>query len=132
LVAGQAEIAFIDDIQRHATTPLTCLRQNFSLPQLGALLSTFDLLLCHDSGPMHLAAAVGTRVVALYGSQDRSVFAPIGADHICLSPPLPCTNCVLPDLCKADDSYRTYCVRNIREEDVLRAIQQQLRTDATV
>ena len=131
LVAGPAEIAFIDDIQQHATTPLTCLRQNFSIPQLGALLSTFDLLLCHDSGPMHLAAAVGTRVVALYGSQDRSVFAPIGDHHICLSPPLPCTNCLMPDLCIPNDSYRTYCVRHIRKEDVLRAIQQQLRTDAT-
>ena len=128
LVSGPAEKQLTDDIQRQMRTPIKCLRQDFSLSQLGALLSTFDSLLCHDSGPMHLAAAVGTTVVALYGSQDKDLFAPIGADHICLAPPLPCTNCVLPNLCKPGDSYNTYCVRNILESDVLDAIRKQLQS----
>lgn len=127
LVSGPAEKALTDEIQRLMKTPVADLNQGFSLPQLGALLSTFDLLLCHDSGPMHLAAAVGTPVVALYGSQDRVLFAPVGAGHICLSPPLPCLHCVLPNRCTPGDSYNTYCVRNIRESDVVTAVTAQLK-----
>ena len=126
LIAGPTEQQIVDEIQRRAKTPMRCLTTALSIPQFGALLSKFDLLLCHDSGPMHLAAAVGTRVVALYGSQDKTVFAPIGEDHICLSPPLPCTNCVAPDQCQISDSYHNYCVRNIRPTDVLHAVQRQL------
>lgn len=132
LVAGPAEQHLTDEIQRLMATPTKCLQQNFSLPQFGALLATFDLLLCHDSGPMHLAAAVGTPVVALYGSQDKTLFAPLGTDHICLSPPLPCTHCALPDACKPGDSYNTYCVRNILAADVLNAIRQQLPVAAAL
>lgn len=39
-----------------------------SLRQLVALLSLCDLLLTNDSGPMHIASAVGTPLVALFGS----------------------------------------------------------------
>ena len=38
-----------------------------SLVQLGGVLSQAAILVCNDSGPMHMATAVGTRVVALFG-----------------------------------------------------------------
>ena len=126
LVAGPAELHLVEEIQKRMTTPAACLRQSFTVPQLGALFASFDLLLCHDSGPMHLAAAVGTRVVALFGSQSRTIFGPVGVGHITLSPPLPCVNCVAPDLCQRDDAYHNYCVRNITTAEVVAAVRRSV------
>ncbi|MBI3887092.1 MAG: glycosyltransferase family 9 protein [Opitutae bacterium] len=127
LVAGPAELHLVEEIQRRMTTPVACLRQPFTVPQLGALFASFDRLLCHDSGPMHLAAAVGTRVVALFGSQSRIIFAPVGAGHVTLSPPLPCVNCVAPGTCQRDDAYHNYCVRNITPAEVAAAVRRALQ-----
>jgi len=128
LVAGPAEQAIVNAIRQHMQTPVVCLQQTLEVPQLAALFASVDLLLCHDSGPMHLAAAVGTRVVALYGSQNPANWRPLGAHHTVLQPPLPCVNCVSPGICQRDDSYFNHCVRNITVPDVLAAVRAQLRT----
>ena len=48
-----------------------------------AVLGQCNLLLCHDSGPMHLAASQGTRCVALFGNFNRPrQWFPYGSDHI--------------------------------------------------
>jgi ADP-heptose:LPS heptosyltransferase len=48
-----------------------------------AVLKQCNLLLCHDSGPMHLAASQGTRCVALFGNFNRPrQWFPYGPDHI--------------------------------------------------
>jgi ADP-heptose:LPS heptosyltransferase len=47
-----------------------------------AVLGRCHLLLCHDSGPMHLAASQGTRCIALFGNFNRPrQWFPYGADH---------------------------------------------------
>jgi ADP-heptose:LPS heptosyltransferase len=126
LVAGPAEAQLVDAIRGRTTAPVACLRRALSVPQLGALLAGFDLLLCHDSGPMHVAAAVGTRVVALFGSQSPTIFGPVGPGHVTLSPPLPCATCVAPGVCRRDDAYFNYCVRNITPARVLDALRASL------
>ena len=130
LVAGPGEQALIDGIRRHARQTPAVVDAVLSLPQLAALARRFDVLLCHDSGPMHLAAAVGTRVVALLGSQNPVLFAPPGAGHTVLQPPLPCQHCVAPGECVPGDSYRNYCIRNLSEGDVFAALRAQLARSA--
>jgi ADP-heptose:LPS heptosyltransferase len=127
LVAGPAEQKIVDTIRQHMRTPVACLQQTLTVPKFAALFASVDLLLCHDSGPMHLAAAVGTRVVALYGSQNLANWHPLGSHHTVLQPPLPCVNCVSPGICQPDDSYFNHCVRNITVPDVLAALRAQLR-----
>jgi ADP-heptose:LPS heptosyltransferase len=126
LIAGPGEENVVHQILSHAGTDQMVIDQHLSVPQLAALIAQFDLLLCHDSGPMHVAAAVGTRVVALLGSQNPVLFAPPGPGHTVLQPPLPCRNCVAPGICVPGDSYRNYCVRNISVEQVFAAIRDQL------
>ena len=130
IVAGPAETGLVDAIQARMTTPAACLRRPLTVPQLGALLAGFDVLLCHDSGPMHMAAAVGTRVVALFGSQSPVIFGPVGEGHVTLSPPLPCERCVAPGVCKPDYAYFNYCVRNIDPARVLDALRRILHVHA--
>jgi heptosyltransferase-3 len=127
LVAGPAEQIIVNAICQRMQTPVVCLQQTLEVPQLAALFACVDLLLCHDSGPMHLAAAVGTPVVALYGSQNLANWRPLGPHHTVLQPPLPCVNCISPGICRPDEPYFNHCVRNITVPDVLAALRAQLR-----
>jgi len=126
LVGGPGEQAMLAEIQRHAGTRLASVTESLSVGRLAALAQLCPLLLCHDSGPMHIAAAVGTPVVALLGSQNPALFAPSGAGHTILQPPLPCTACVAPGQCVPGDSYHNYCVRNITEDAVWAALRRHL------
>ena len=65
-----------------------------TLPQLTALLARMDLLVANDSGPMHLAAAVATPVVAIFGPTRPDLQGPWGEGHkIVLKAGLPCLGC---------------------------------------
>lgn len=65
-----------------------------SLKQLAALLSRLTLLVSNDSGPMHLAAAMGTRVVGIYGPTRPDLQGPWGEGHeIVVKTGLPCLGC---------------------------------------
>jgi len=57
-----------------------------TLPELAALFQLCRLVLCNDSGAMHLAAAVSTPVVALFGLTDPGRTGPLGRGHAVLAP----------------------------------------------
>jgi ADP-heptose:LPS heptosyltransferase len=126
LVGGAAERGLIGEIRRSAKTHLLLIEAPPTLPRLAALARTCTALLCHDSGPMHVAAAVGTPVVALYGSQNPVLFRPHGMGHTQLVPAQPCAACVAPGLCVPGDSYRTRCVQTITAEQVFAALKATL------
>lgn len=65
-----------------------------SLGELKGLLSVCDVLLCADSGVMHMAAACGCRVVALFGPQRAEWFGPVGDGHrVVKIDPMSCRPC---------------------------------------
>jgi ADP-heptose:LPS heptosyltransferase len=62
--------------------------------EVAALLSLAAVTVTNDSGLMHLAAAVGSRVVAIFGPTSPSLgFAPLGEGHIVLNLGLRCSPC---------------------------------------
>lgn len=126
LIAGSNERHLVDAIAQGMTQTVARIDDSLSVPQLAALLAQFDVLLCHDSGPMHVASAVGTPVVALFGAQGSVVFAPLGEGHGLLSPPIPCVNCVSPETCVKGDTYRMRCVQNISPGEVVTALSKIL------
>lgn len=66
------------------------------LVRAAALLSHADVAVTHDSGVMHMAAARGLRVVALFGSTSPVLgFAPSGPGHRVLGRDLPCRPCTV-------------------------------------
>lgn len=82
------------------------------LPTLAALLRRSDALLTNDSGPMHLAAALGVPTVALFGATDPGLTGPYGEAHrvfrstcslapcfsrLCLQESRPCSEGTPPD-----------------------------------
>ena len=66
---------------------------DLDLGKLARLLASLDLLVTNDSGPMHLAAAVGVRCVALFGPTDPARTAPAGAGHRVLHTDRWCSPC---------------------------------------
>ncbi len=69
---------------------------NEPIPRVAALLSGCALAVSHDSGLMHVAAARGLRVVALFGSTSPVLgFAPAGEGHVVLCRDEPCQPCTL-------------------------------------
>ena len=68
-----------------------------SMGALAAVLESADLLVTNDTGPMHLAAAVGTRALAIFGSTSPIWTGPWGDGHRVLSHPVPCQPCFRRD-----------------------------------
>ncbi|HVS50782.1 MAG TPA: glycosyltransferase family 9 protein [Opitutaceae bacterium] len=122
LVGGPGDEPLLAGIRRHTRMHVLTPPGPLSIARFAALARLSHALLCHDSGPMHVAAAVGTRVIALYGSQNAALFRPAGAGHTLLQPPLPCVDCVAPDRCVPGDSYRNFCVRQVATDRVLAAV----------
>lgn len=61
-----------------------------TLGALAALLRRCRLVVAGDTGPLHLAAALGRPTVALYGPSDPILAAPVGTGHRVIKHPCPC------------------------------------------
>jgi ADP-heptose:LPS heptosyltransferase len=89
--------------------------------ELLALLSRADLLVANDTGPVHLADALGTRSVALYGPNTPHRYGPRLAGSRALFADLPCSPC-LDDRTMKRSSCRHYrCMEALDVPSVLAA-----------
>ncbi len=79
-------------ITHHASRVLD-LSGRTTIKQLAAVSEASDLFLGVDSAPMHIAAAVGTPVVALFGPTQENLWGPYGRGHIVISKDMPCKPC---------------------------------------
>lgn len=89
LTAGPGEEALVRQValqMRNAPVVVPLLRAE----ELAALFSRYDLLIAGDTGPLHLAAALGCHTVAIYGPSDPVRVAPVGEGHQVLKKPCPC------------------------------------------
>lgn len=102
------------------------------LPMLAAALSECDILVTNDSGPMHLAAAVGTRTLVVSGPADTKETAPGGPGHVYLQRlDLPCVPCVKNECPRRGAGFilpeaERECLRLIEVPEVLTAAQRML------
>lgn len=85
-----------------------------TLRQAAALLARCECLVTNDTGTMHVAAAVGTRVVAIFGSTNPLTTYPYGDGHIMVREPVACSPCMLRD-CPIDHR----CMTRITPDRIL-------------
>jgi len=86
-----------------------------SVRESAAVLTQAQVYLGHDSGPMHLAAAVGTPCVAVFSSRNLpGEWFPHGSHHRVLYHPISCQGCKL-DVCI---ELNKRCIRSIRVDEV--------------
>jgi len=86
------------------------------------LLAQCQLLVCNDSGPMHLANLLHVPVVAVFGSTNPTWFGPRGGrDRIVIRPEFWCRPCF--DYCMFD---QPYCLSTISPENVIRSVAESI------
>ena len=95
LTGGASERPLTDAIAAKIRGPVLNAAGQTTLDQLAALLARCQWVLGSDSGPLHLAVAVGTPTVHLYGPVSADKFGPWGdpACHVVLQTPWPCAPC---------------------------------------
>jgi heptosyltransferase-2 len=125
---GQADSAIADRIESAISSPPSAildLAGKTSLRELMALLKICRVLLTNDSGPMHVAAALGIPVVVPFGSTSPELTGPGlpgDARHRLLKSDAPCSPCFLRE-CPID--FR--CLNGISVERVVEAVLQTIR-----
>ena len=94
---------------------------------LPALLSRAATLVTNDSGPMHIAAAVGTPVVAMFGPTSPVRTGPYGPGHTVLTHPVSCSPCFSRS-CR--NAISLECLDRISPEQVMMAVAARVKSGA--
>ncbi len=101
LVAGASDADSVERMARAMRQPALNLAGRLTLGQLAALLRRCRLLISNDSGPVHIAAAVGTPVVDIFGRNQAGLspqrWGPLGEGHAVLHKEVGCVTCLAHD-----------------------------------
>jgi len=121
LIGGPKEEEIIHHITTHMTNqPIVFL--NEPLGDLLALLQSCHLLICNNSGPLHMATALGTLTVSTMGPTLPERWQPQGEKHIVIHKDLPCMPCN-----EGHCRLKTLeCMKLITVEDMLEAVETQI------
>ncbi len=114
---GPDDRSYIDDIRRMMTVPAPSLAGRTDLLTLAALLQQARLVVTTDTGPMHIAAAVGTPTVALFGPTAPWRTGPYGRGHQVIQADRPCSPCF-----KRHCPHSKACMATITAEQVMATV----------
>ncbi len=126
LTGSRADRTLTEFIARSAGVACLDLAGKLSLLELAALIRRLDLYLTVDSGPAHMAAALGTPLLTLWGPGILEQTAPVhshGAVRI-LYHRVPCAPCYGTPLMKACQD--NICMKQIEVAEVIEAVSQML------
>ncbi len=115
----------IQDIMSRMKTHTVNLAGETTLKMLAALFEKTDFVVSTDTGPMHLAAAMGTPVAALFGPTAPWRTGPFGNDHQVIRIGLECSPCFKRQ-CNTTD-----CMEQIRVQDVLKGVEKIMQNLAS-
>ena len=94
LTGATSDVPMVAAVQATLTgTRVVSFAGALDLPESAALFDRLDVLITGDTGPMHLAAAMGTPVVALFGPSDPARYGPRARSERILRVQLPCSPC---------------------------------------
>jgi lipopolysaccharide heptosyltransferase II len=129
LIGSAADKTVLDAVRSvwPPDVPLRELPPDVDLVVLAAVLERLSLFITGDTGPMHLAAAVGTRVLAIFGPSLPSRYAPLSQRSRIVRIDIHCSPCNLmrqpPDRCVGRVPE---CLSGISTSEVLRAANEML------
>ena len=123
LFGGERDMEAASDIAKRIIPAPILAAGRTDLRQTMALLSKCSLLICNDSGVMHLAAALNVPLVALFGPQTPKLFGPWGKRCAVLTKNFPCSPCNQKFFteCKPSPEGMPPCIEAITVNEVLEA-----------
>ncbi|HLF87031.1 MAG TPA: putative lipopolysaccharide heptosyltransferase III, partial [Nitrospiria bacterium] len=127
LAGGPSDQEAVLKIHKGIIYPLFNLAGELDLRELGCLLKMAALCVVNDSSPMHMAAALETPTVALFGLTDWRNWYPRGAIHTVISRDCPCRPYGHRREC---DQGKNRCMRKISVEEVFEAVKARLASPA--
>jgi ADP-heptose:LPS heptosyltransferase len=116
---GAARPAFPVDLSGH-----------LDLPSLGALFARCAVVVAPDTGPLHLATAVGAKTVAIFGPSDPLRTGPVGEGHQVVRADLVCVPCRARHCRRVDRPHA--CMEDLTVEAVEAAVLVALEPSAAV
>jgi len=118
VITGHETGGRIGHIAASMETKALNLENRTTLKELAHLYHRAAVVVTPDSGPMHIAAAVGTPVVALFGASEPARTGPYGRNNIVIRSQLPCSPCFQ----KTCETRR--CMKEISVDMVLEAVRK--------
>lgn len=128
LTGSSNELALAEALP--TSLPIINLIGKTSILQLGALLERCEVCLTCDSGPMHIAAAVGTPTVALFGPTSPVRHKPYGTGHTIIEKPVECRPCY-KRTCHHQAAPHL-CMTEISTAEIVKALETKLHQRARV
>ena len=95
LLGGPADMEAADEIASTTSAETVIAAGHVSLKETAAIARRCALFIGNDSSPLHIAVAVGTPAVGIYGPTNQANFHPLGDHHgaVAAPEPLPCQPC---------------------------------------
>lgn len=125
VLGSRADAEVAETIRQAAPAAIQNLCGRLTLPQLGGVLGQLDLLVANDSGPVHMAAALGTPCLVLFGPTFPARTGPYGPNHRVVQLGLPCQPC-RARTCRVGG---IPCLADVRPEQVF-AVAEAMRSES--
>ena len=119
IIGSETERPIAEQIRRRMNIRTAVLSGKTSLETLLGVLAESSLMITNDSGPMHIASALGVPTVAVFGSTDERVTGPYGLRTRIVRHPVECSPCLLRE-CPIDHR----CMNEVTVENVCRAARE--------
>lgn len=120
LVAGRKDIKIAQQVFSRISHPALDLSAKTSISQLASLLKRARLFISNDSGPVHIASAVGTPVISIFGRNQKGLspkrWGPLGQKDRVLHKEVGCIKCLAHN-CRKEFA----CLKAVSAEDVFSA-----------
>lgn len=118
IMGGPSDIEIANAIEKKMKETPINMAGKLSIDKSAALFERCSAFITGDTGPMHIAAAVGSTVIALFGAADPDRTGPVGRQHILIQKKdLECVPCRQRSCAKNHE-----CMKNITVEEVLNAV----------
>ena len=95
IIGSESERTIGESVRDRMKLGAAVLSGKTSLETLVGLLAEASLIVTNDSGPMHIAAALGTPTVAVFGSTDAEITSPVGPNTSVVRHAVDCSPCML-------------------------------------
>jgi len=128
LTGSTDELSIVRSVEEHMMARPVNLAGKTSLGGLAAIIDKLDLFISNDTGPAHIANALGTSSITIFGPADYRRWAPLNQSlHRIARHPVACSPCGYWD-CPIDHR----CLRKVSPESILKAVGDLLAKGAVV